>query len=613
MRFNKAQQEAICFLDGTCLTIAGPGSGKTSVITHRTRYLIEEGHVNPSEILVVTFTKAAAQEMKERFLKLIGQKTTAVTFGTFHAVFFAVLKHAYRYTAENIIRSEQKMNLMKGLIRRFHVDYEDENECIRNLLSEISSVKNSHIPIEHYYSSHYPEYVFRDVYRGYEKLLHTNCLLDFDDMLVYTYELFCERRDILALWQAKYKYILIDEFQDINSIQYEIVKMLAAPQNNLFIVGDDDQSIYRFRQAIPEIMLNFEKDYKNVKRIELNYNYRCDGHIVKAAKCLISHNQNRFKKDMKTLNPASNQVIVKSYKDQREENIGLIHALQEYSAAGGKWSDTAVLFRTNTQPGLLVQQMMEYNIPFQTKDMIPNIYEHWIVKDLECYIRIGLGSCRRSDFLMIMNRPNRYIGRDSLEEEKVAFDVWADYYDKCEQPWIARRIDRMAYDVKMLAAMKPFAAINYIRRGIGYDDYIREYAQLRGVKEEELFDVLEEVSAMAKEYESFADWQGQKERYLRELAQAAEKQNQAQDGVFLSTLHSAKGLEYDVVFIIDVNEKVMPYKKAQLDVELEEERRMFYVGMTRARKQLYLFYVEKINNHTMKPSRFLAEIKEEMD
>lgn len=613
MRFNKAQQEAICFLDGTCLTIAGPGSGKTSVITHRTRYLIEEGHVNPSEILVVTFTKAAAQEMKERFLKLIGQKTTAVTFGTFHAVFFAVLKHAYRYTAENIIRSEQKMNLMKGLIRRFHVDYEDENECIRNLLSEISSVKNSHIPIEHYYSSNYPEYVFRDVYRGYEKLLHTNRLLDFDDMLVYTYELFCERRDILALWQAKYKYILIDEFQDINSIQYEIVKMLAAPQNNLFIVGDDDQSIYRFRQARPEIMLNFEKDYKNVKRIELNYNYRCDGHIVKAAKCLISHNQNRFKKDMKTLNPASNQVIVKSYKDQREENIGLIHALQEYSAAGGKWSDTAVLFRTNTQPGLLIQQMMEYNIPFQTKDMIPNIYEHWIVKDLECYIRIGLGSCRRSDFLMIMNRPNRYIGRDSLEEEKVAFDVWADYYDKCEQPWIARRIDRMAYDVKMLAAMKPFAAINYIRRGIGYDDYIREYAQLRGVKEEELFDVLEEVSAMAKEYESFADWQGQKERYLRELAQAAEKQNQAQDGVFLSTLHSAKGLEYDVVFIIDVNEKVMPYKKAQLDVELEEERRMFYVGMTRARKQLYLFYVEKINNHTMKPSRFLAEIKEEMD
>lgn len=613
MQFNEAQQEAVCFLDGTCLTIAGPGSGKTSVITHRTKHLIEEGHVNPADILVVTFTKAAAQEMKERFLKLMKQKSTTVTFGTFHAVFFAVLKTAYRYTADNIIRPEQKMNLMKGLIRRFHVDYEDENECIQNLLSEISSVKNSNIAIAHYYSSNYPENVFRDVYRAYEKALHANRLLDFDDMLVYTHELFREREDILARWQEKYKYILIDEFQDINSIQYEIVKMLAAPQNNLFVVGDDDQSIYRFRQARPEIMLNFEKDYRNVKRIELNYNYRCDANIVHAAKCLISHNRNRFKKNMKTVNPAGNAVVIKSYKDQREENIGLIHALQEYAAAGGKWSDTAVLFRTNTQPRLLIQQMMEYNIPFQTKDRIPNIYEHWIVKDLECYIRIGLGSRRRSDFLMIMNRPNRYIGRDSLEEENVAFDVWADYYDQFDQPWIARRIDRIAYDVKMLANMKPFAAINYIRRGIGYDDYIREYADRRGIKEEDLFDVLEEVSAMAKEYESFADWQKQKERYLRELAQAAEKQNQAKDGVFLSTLHAAKGLEYDVVFLVDVNEKIMPYKKAQLDVELEEERRMFYVGMTRARKQLYLCTVKKMNNHAMEPSRFLAELKEEMD
>lgn len=613
MQFNEAQQRAVCFLDGTCLTIAGPGSGKTSVITHRTKYLIEHGGVNPSEILVVTFTKAAAAEMKERFLRLTGQTSTTVTFGTFHAVFFAVLKHAYHYRTENIIRPEQKYAFLKGLIRRFSIAYEDENECIQNLLSEISSVKNGGIPVEHYYSVNYPEHTFRDLYRAYERLLRDNRLLDFDDMLVYTYELFSQRKDILALWQDKYRYILIDEFQDINSIQYEIVKMLAAPQNNLFVVGDDDQSIYRFRQAKPEIMLNFEKDFKQAERIELNCNYRSDANILRAAGRLIAHNKNRFPKKIHTDHPAKEPVIVKSFKDQRQENLGLIQALQEYTAAGGQWSDVAVLYRTNMQPALLIQQMMEYNIPFQTKERIPNLYEHWIVKDLEAYFRIAQGSRQRADFLQIMNRPNRYIGRDSLEEETVAFDVWADIYEKLEQPWIAKRIDRLCYDVKMLSRMSPFAAVNYIRKGIGYDEFIKEYADRRNIKAEDLLDILEEINALAKNYDSYEAWWDGKERYLAELREAAETQKQEQNGVFLSTLHGAKGLEYDVVFIIDVNEKVMPYKKSVLESELEEERRMFYVGMTRARKQLYLFYAESRNHQAMEPSRFLTELKEEVD
>lgn len=608
MQWNEAQLEAIRFQSGPCLTLAGPGSGKTAVITHRTHHLIHEGNVEPSHILVVTFTKAAAREMRERFLHLEGEESTRVTFGTFHAVFFTILRHAYGYTADNILREEEKLALVRQLIRRFHVDYEDEGECISMVLSEISAVKNSHIDVEHYYSGNFGEQVFRDMYRAYQDALRRNRRMDFDDMLVYTHELFSQRKDILALWQEKYRYILIDEFQDINGIQYEIVKMLASPRNNLFVVGDDDQSIYRFRQARPEIMLNFGKDYPDARQILLNVNYRCDGNIVEAAGRLIAHNTHRFSKDIRAERPCREAVVRKTYKNQREENLGLIAALQSYVQAGGSLSDVAVLFRTNTQPRLLMQQLMEYNIPFRTRDRIPNIYDHWIVKDLESYIRIARGSDARSDFLQIMNRPNRYIGRDSLPEATVAFDVWADYYDKLEQPWIARRIDKLYQDCKMLARMNPFSAINYIRKGIGYEEYITEYAGKRNMNREELLEILDQVTELAKGFSGFEEWERHKAKYLEELNAAAADRRQRAEGVVLSTLHSAKGLEYDVVFIVDVNEKMMPYKKAVLEAELEEERRMFYVGMTRAKKQLYLLSVEQMGNHRAEPSRFLSEL-----
>lgn len=610
MQWNKAQQEAISFLNGPCLTLAGPGSGKTAVITQRTYNLIHQWGVDPSHILVVTFTRLAAQEMRERFLCLEGQKSTRVTFGTFHAVFFMILKHAYGYTSDSILRQDEKLTLMKQLIRRFHVDYEDETECITMLLAEISNVKNSHIDVEHYYSTNVGEQVFRDIYRAYQKELHRRRRIDFDDMLVYTYELFAERKDILAQWQDKYQYILVDEFQDINGIQYEIVKMLAAPRNNLFIVGDDDQSIYRFRQARPEIMLNFGRDYPGAARIVLDVNYRCDANIVAAAGRVIAHNHNRFPKDIRADHQAEAAVACKVYKNQREENLGLIQALKTYLASGGQPGDVAVLFRTNTQPRLLMQQLMEYNIPFQTRDQIPNIYDHWIMKDLEAYIRIAGGSNARSDFLQIMNRPNRYIGRDSLEEETVAFDVWADYYSKIEQEWIARRIDKLNHDCKMLARMNPFSAINYIRRGIGYEEYLTEYAKKRNIHSEDLLDVLEQLTELAKGFENFHDWERHRLEYQESLRAAAEEQRQKKEGVILSTLHSSKGLEYDIVFLIDVNEGVMPYKKAVLQTELEEERRMFYVGMTRAKKQLYLFSVEQMGNHGAEPSRFLKEMED---
>lgn len=277
------------------LVLAGPGSGKTLVITERTKYLIEECGIDPAQILVITFTKAAATEMKRRFQRKMN-RLCPVTFGTFHAVYFAILKHAYNYSADNIAREEQRYQCMREIIAKEHLTYEDETEFITSLLGEISLVKNSGIEIANYYSKNCAETVFRKIYRQYHEFLYKNRLIDFDDMLVYTKELFEQRADILAAWQNKYRYILIDEFQDINRIQYDIIKMLAGKRKNLFIVGDDDQSIYRFRGAKPEIMLHFKDDYPEAETVLLDVNYRSVKNIVTSAGYLIGHNKERFQK-----------------------------------------------------------------------------------------------------------------------------------------------------------------------------------------------------------------------------------------------------------------------------------------------------------------------------
>ena len=615
--YNKSQIQAITHGEGPCLTLAGPGSGKTAVITERVKYLITELRVKPANILVITFTKAAATEMKERFYKLMSECTGEqvgfgqypVTFGTFHAVFFQILKHAYNYNANNIIKEEQKYACMRDLVIKQRLEFEDEAEFVTSVLGEISMVKNTGVDLAHYYSTNCATEVFRRLYSQYHEYLYTHKLIDFDDMLVYTYELFKERADILGAWQRKYQYILIDEFQDINKIQYDIVKMLAALEHNLFVVGDDDQSIYRFRGAKPEIMLHFFDDFPKGKRCLLDTNYRSQANIVKASLNLIGNNKERYKKQFKASLPAAAEVEYGLFKTQREQNMRIIRDIHDRIERGGKYEEFAVLFRTNTQPRVLMEQFMEYNIPFCAKDSIPNIYEHWIAKDLFAYIRIAQGSRQRSDFLQIMNRPKRYISRESLDDEQVAFDVWEWFFE--DQPWVAKRIQQLEHDIKMLERMNPYAAINYIRRGIGYDEFLKEYADYRRIREDDLFDVIEELHASAKEYNNFDAWFLHIEEYAEELEKIRMQKQEQREGVVLATLHSAKGLEFDHVYIVEVNEGIMPYKKATLDQEIEEERRLFYVGMTRARKDLHLFSTQQVNHKDAEVSRFIGEAKGE--
>ena len=296
MALNKSQAEAASHTTGPMLVLAGPGSGKTLTITERTKFLISRQGIDPSRILVVTFTKAAAAEMRERFCRQMGGKKYPVTFGTFHAVFFQVLKHAYGFHGGNIIREEQRYQFMGETIQRMHLEYEDEKEFIGELLGEISLMKNTGISLEHYYPKACAKEIFEQVFREFDGKMKEKRLIDFDDMLVYCYELFTQREDILSAWQRKFQYILIDEFQDINRLQFDIVRMLALPENNIFAVGDDDQSIYRFRGAKPELMLGFGKAYPDARQVLLDVNYRCAEPVVEASLRLISHNTKRFKK-----------------------------------------------------------------------------------------------------------------------------------------------------------------------------------------------------------------------------------------------------------------------------------------------------------------------------
>lgn len=604
MAFSKAQTQAIMHKDGPMMVLAGPGSGKTTVITHRVQYLTKEYGIDPGDILVITFTRAAAEEMRERYEALTGGGSR-VTFGTFHSIFFRILKLAYRYTADNIVREEQQMQFVRELAQAGGLEPEDENEFAASILSEISSVKGERIALEHYYSKNCPDAVFRQLYAGYEEKMRRAGLIDFDDMMVLCLELFTERKDILSAWQRRYRYILIDEFQDINRLQYEIVRMLAKPEDNLFIVGDDDQSIYRFRGAKPEIMLGFERDYPGAGRILLDVNYRSTEEIVAPALRLIGENQKRFSKAIHTTGRHGKNVITKLWQDPGEENLAIAREIQLYLQSGVRPGDIAVLYRTNAGPRFLMEKLMEYNLPFRTRDTVPNLYEHWISRNILTYIRIAMGSRAREDILQVINRPKRYISRDAMPDETVSFEKMKAFY--AEKDWIAERIESLEGDLRAIARMSPLAAVNYIRQGMGYDEYLIEYAAFRRMRPEELLETADELKESAAGFKTFDEWFAHIEAYKEELLRQAAQRRTETDAITLATMHSAKGLEFPIVYILDANEGITPHSRAMLDEDMEEERRLFYVAMTRAKTRLHVYAVRERYHKKVEVSRFVWE------
>lgn len=606
MQISNAQSRAIAHGTGPAMVLAGPGSGKTLVITQRTKYLIEQYGVNPQEILVITFTKAAAQEMRLRFSTV--SRASGVTFGTFHSVFFGILRQAYHFSSANILTEEKKYQILRQLMRENGLAAENEKEMLPDLASEISVVKNEQIDLQHYYSKLCPEESFRHIYEKYEEIHKRQGMLDFDDMLVYTFELFRQRKDILAAWQRRFRYILVDEFQDINMLQYRILRMLAEPENNLFIVGDDDQSIYRFRGAKPEIMLNFGKDYPNAHQILLDRNFRSQPAIVKSSLLVIEENEKRFKKNIQYVRKGSNAVDIQEFDNQEHESLYLVRCIKKSLEQGLQMKDIAVLFRTNQGAGPFAQRLMEFNIPFVMRDALPNIYEHWIAQDIFAYLHLARTRLDRAQFLQVMNRPKRYIGRDSIDAPVISFETLRTYYE--DKEWMLDRIDRMEIDLRLLTGMTPYAAVNYIRHGIGYEEYVKEYAAARRMKAEELTELLDEIQQSAKPYRTIEEWFEKIEEYAAKLEEKRSAPKKEEDAIMLATLHGSKGLEFKEVFLVDVNEGNIPYKKASAQADFEEERRLFYVGMTRAKDKLHIFYVKERYGKEQEPSQFLDGVLE---
>ena len=602
--YSSNQKKAIEHGAGPLMVLAGPGSGKTFVITHRIKYLIEGPGINPAHILVVTFSRAAAKEMKDRFEKLC--KKSPVTFGTFHSVFFNLLKTAYGFGSEQIASDELRYTLIKELIKRNTIENEDINTLAGNLLNEIALVKQDNISIKNYYSNSISSDTFKKIYSDYESELEARGKLDFEDMLSLTYELLSERSDILKAVQNRYRYILVDEFQDINFLQYNIIKLMAGEKQNITVVGDDDQSIYRFRGARPEIMLGFERDFRNVKKVFLDINFRSSTQIVNASTKLISFNSKRFPKNFKAKNGDGAPVSLIEFKNPFLEVNSIIKDIKDYIKSGQDINNIAVLYRTNLSPRLLIERLMRNNIPFTIRDAIPNLFDHWVAKDIISYIKLAINMGDKSDLLRISNKPNRYISRDSLSSSRANIETLFDYYD--DKSYMIKRIVELREHLRTIKNLKPATALRYIRNVVGYDEYIEEYCDMNGVESDDCYSILGDLENSAAEYNTFNDWFVHMDEYKDELIEARKKSNENDKGVRLMTFHSSKGLEFDIVYIIDVNEGSVPYKKAKGVDEIEEERRMFYVAMTRARKKLFICYCVENFGKSIGKSDFVIEL-----
>ena len=609
MGFNQAQKKAVTHGKGPCLVLAGPGSGKTLTIVNRIKYLIEEYKVRPEEILVVTFTRFAAAEMKSRLCALMGRKDLPVTSGTFHGIYYGILKWAYRMGQQNILSEEEKYQILRAAVSREKMEIFDEEDFIQDLAAEIGRIKNNRIDPDEFVSEKCSADAFRNIYREYERQRKKLKKIDFDDMLVLCYELFASRPDVLAQWQKKFRYILIDEFQDINRIQYDVIRMLAKPEDNLFVVGDDDQAIYGFRGADSSLMFRFREDYPGAEQILLGMNYRSTANIVRNSLKVIGHNEKRFEKDLRAERDNGACLHVQEVRDPNEEAQYILDEIEKQTEAGVRPEDIAVLFRIHTDARPVVEALLERRISFQMKEHLPNLYNHFIAKDIQAYFRMALGERKRQDFLQVMNRPKRYIGRDSIAGSAVSFEEMRKFY--CDKEWMMNRIDQFEWDVKMLRKMAPYAAIQYIRKRIGYDDFLKDYALTHNVNKADLFEVLSEIEEAAKPYASLEEWFGHVQEYTEALRLKERQRSLKQGGVRLMTIHAAKGLEFDTVFLIEANEGRIPYKKAKTEQETEEERRLFYVAMTRAKEVLKICYVKTKNGKETSPSRFVEELLEQ--
>lgn len=605
-QLNANQKQAVEMPLGATMVIAGPGSGKTFVITERVRYMISHLQCQPQHILVITFTKAAAEEMKGRYLKATHQ--TGVTFGTFHSVFYRMLRKAdpNRYALERLISEDKKRQVIEKIYQGMDTGdaYED---FIEVFLGHLTLMTNQLIQPKYYNPDGISKEVFLKVFNSYEQYKERHGLFDFDDMLVHTYYLLRNDSHILTFYQSKYKHILIDEFQDINCVQFEIIKLLSSRHTDLFVVGDDDQSIYQFRGAKPEFLLSFEEYFNPVQKIILDVNYRSTPNILRYSNSLIGYNINRYEKIMHAAHIEGDKPIVTYCEDAKEQASLVLKEILKLNAAGLPLKECAIIYRTNIQARPLIEALRTVQIPFIIKDAMVTLYDQWMTKDILAYLHLAYNIEDSERLLQIINRPTRYISKLALEDARKKGGnllknlLESDLLSRLQKD----RIEELIFNLQRLKTLTLKEAIPYIRHTIGYEKYLIEYAAYRKIPSEGLVNMLLELEDSAREYACVEEWE--EALYAISMSVKQSSRQKGHDALTLTTMHSAKGLEFGAVFIIDILDGVIPHSKSLSDTQVEEERRLFYVALTRAKERLYLYIPKNRYQKKAESSPFILE------
>ena len=579
-KLNTAQQKAVCHETGPMLVLAGPGSGKTTVLLCRISRLLERGLAKPQEILALTFSKAAAEEMKSRFENLNG--ASGVSFGTFHSIFFRILRSRYGWNVEQIFQEEERRNILRNSIEAEKWDIPDLEEYISQFFSQLSLMNSELEQPNRFTPTGMPVEEFRKLYRAYEGYKERHEKLDFDDMLTQCYQLLREDAAVREYWQRKYKFILVDEFQDVNQAQFACLQILAEKHQNLFVVGDDDQSIYAFRGARPDFLLHFPTLYPAAKKVTLNTNYRSTERIVNLAERVIGNNEVRFVKNMKGIGEAGDKVTFFLAEDAAKEAAHIAEKIGRLLDEGMPLTEIAVIYRTNLQGGAFARELYKRGIPYDLRDNSGNVYEHWVAKDLLAYLLLAENEESDSALRRILNKPKRYIGKDLLAEaETMPYTLLRSFF-VCPslKGWQEENLENLRIDLNQIRKRTPYDAVKYIRKVIGYDEYLEEFAAYRRTSAQVLQEIADEIMETAKDCADVRSFREQLERLSLQMKEQSRKKGQKRNGVALMTMHGAKGLEFRAVFLPSLVEGIVPHEKGMDTVA--EERRLFYVAMTRA-------------------------------
>jgi DNA helicase II / ATP-dependent DNA helicase PcrA len=627
---NDAQRQAVRTTDGPLQIIAGAGSGKTRVLTHRVAYLLGEKRIHPWNILAITFTNKAAKEMKDRISALIGSAAHDIWVSTFHSMCVRILRrdidrigYANSFT---ILDTADQLSVMKQILKEENMDPKKFEP--RNLLFQISQAKNQLIDVDTFRStaSSFMEQIAAQVYERYQQKLRTNESLDFDDLLMFTVRLFQQVPEVLDYYQKKFQYIHVDEYQDTNHAQYMLMKLLAEGHKNICVVGDSDQSIYRFRGADIQNILRFEQDYSDAKVIKLEQNYRSTKHILEVANQIIANNTERRPKNLWTDKTEGEKPSLFVAENEQEEAYFIVDTISRLSKEGKSHKDFAILYRTNAQSRVVEEFLLKANVPYQVVGGI-KFYERKEIKDILAYLRVVVNPHDDISLERIINVPRRGIGATTMDKIRAyaASEGVSLFSAILEVDYInlsKRTKDSLTGFVQMIQAFHGMAdylsAVEMTEEILSRSQYREEYKKEKTIEAQARLENIDEFISVAKEFENRNEDKSIL-ALLTELALVAEVDNEPieTDSVSLMTVHSAKGLEFSHVFIVGMEENIFPHSRSLEDeVEMEEERRLAYVAVTRAEEMLYLSRARARTLYGFTsmntPSRFLSEISPDL-